>query len=382
MSLALPYIVLFLSLFICGLYQDHIKDIKYKTYFSIVAVVIFFFFFGFRGFIAGDWTIYYEFFKRCTFDDVVNYSLKEGDFEPGFTLLCFICKTIYNDYFFFQFIVALIDTVLLVRFLRKAVDNIPYALILYITFNGFIISTDLLRNSIAIMIFLNSLVFIKERKIIPYMLLCTLALTFHTSSLFFYPLYFFFNKRCNKWLYLILFIISNIVFILHISIVPSILGFLGDGGDLENKIIAYTELLNESKTLSIGYLERLFTGFLLFIYYSKLKELRNDNAIYFNGIVTYLILSLLLSEFQVLSERITYLFSFGYWVTWLDLSKCFKYDNNRRLFKVFMIFYCLLRMSITAASSTDFKYENILFRHGSYQEKLYIKNRTGGLKGK
>ena len=365
MSLALPYIVLFLSLFICGLYQDHIKDIKYKTYFSIVAVVIFFFFFGFRGFIAGDWTIYYEFFKRCTFDDVVNYS-----------------KSIYNEYFFFQFTVAFIDTILLVRFLRRAVDNIPYALILYVTFNGFIISTDLLRNSIAIMIFLNSIEYIKERKIIPYMILCTLALTFHTSSLLFYPLYFFFNKRCNKWIYIVLFIISNIIFLLHISVLPSIVGLLGSGGDLQNKVKAYTELLNDSKTLSIGYIERLFTGILLFLYYNELKELRKDNAMYFNGIVAYLLLSFLLSELQVLSDRITYLFSFGYWVTWLDLSKCFKYDNNRRLFKVFMILYCLLRMSITAASSTDFKYENILFRHGSYQEKLYIKNRTGGLKGK
>lgn len=382
MSLALPYIVLFISLFICGLYQDHVKDVKYKTYFSAVAVAIFFIFFGFRGFVAGDWTIYYEFFKRCSFDDVINYSLKEGDFEPGFTLLCVICKSIYNDYFFFQFIVALIDTILLVRFLGRTVDNLPYALILYVTFNGFIISTDLLRNSIAIMIFLNSIEYIKNRKIIPYMLLCTLALTFHTSSLFFYPLYFFFNKRCNKWIYLILFIVSNLIFLLHISIIPSILGVFGTGGDLQNKVKAYTELLNDSKTLSIGYLERLFTGILLFCYYDELKELRKDNAMYFNGIVTYLLLSFLLSELQVLSDRITYLFSFGYWVTWLDLSKCFKYDNNRRLFKVFMIIYCMLRMSTTTASSTDFKYENILFEHGSYQEKLYIKNRTGGLKGK
>lgn len=381
MSIAYPYLLLLGTLAALGLYTDHVKQEKYKTYLSIAGIVIFFFFFGFRGFIAGDWTVYYPYFQECDISDVVDYSLKEASFEPGFTLLCVICKSIYNDWSFFQIVVSLIDTALLILFFRKTIDNIPYALMIYITFNGIIISTDLMRNSIAIMIFLNSLTYLKERRIIPYMSLCLLALTFHTSSLFYFPLYFFLHKRCNKWIFLVLFIVGNLIFILHVPIVLSIINILGIGGDLQLKVTAYTELMDASKGLSIGYLERLFTGVMIFTYYDKLKEVRPDNAVYFNGLALYLILFLLLSEFQVLSERITMLFSYGYWVIWMDLAKCFYHDNNRRLYKIFVVAYCLLRTYGSVSSSTDFIYDNILFNHQSYEERLYIKNRKGGLKG-
>lgn len=381
MSIAYPYLLLLGTLAALGLYTDHVKQEKYKTYLSIAGIVIFFFFFGFRGFIAGDWTVYYPYFQECDISDVIDYSLKEASFEPGFTLLCVICKSIYNDWSFFQIVVSLIDTALLILFFRKTIDNIPYALMIYITFNGIIISTDLMRNSIAIMIFLNSLTYLKERRGIPYMSLCLLALTFHTSSLFYFPLYFFLHKRCNKWIFLVLFIVGNLIFILHVPIVLSIINILGIGGDLQLKVTAYTELMDASKGLSVGYLERLFTGAMIFSYYDKLKEVRPDNAVYFNGLALYLILFLLLSEFQVLSERITMLFSYGYWIIWMDLAKCFYHDNNRRLYKIFVVAYCLLRTYGSVSSSTDFIYDNILFNHQNYEERLYIKNRKGGLKG-
>lgn len=381
MSIAYPYLLLLATLAILGLYSDHVKQEKHKIYLTVVGIVIFFFFFGFRGFIAGDWTVYYPFFKECDINNVLNYSLKNADFEPGFTLLCVVCKSIYNDWSFFQIVVSIIDTTLLIIFLRKTIDNIPYGLMIYITFNGIIISTDLMRNSIAIMIFINSLHFIKERRIIPYMGLCLLALTFHTSSLLFFPLYFFFHKRCNKWIFLFLFIIGNIIFILHIPVVLTIIKILGIGGDLQTKVTAYTELMDASKGLSIGYIERLFTGLIIFIYYDKLKKIRPDNAVYFNGLAIYLIMFLIFSEFQVLSERITLLFSYGYWVVWMDLMKCFYHDNNRRLFKMFVVAYCLLRTYGSVSSSTDFIYDNILINHKSYEERLYIKNRKGGLQG-
>lgn len=380
MEIAFPYITLLLFFFFCGLYLDHVKSEKDKLLLNLVVVLVFFGFFGFRGFIAGDWTNYYPFFQHCKYSDILHFNLLQGSFEPGFTFLCALCKSIYNNWFFFQFVVSLIDTILLVRFLNHASVNIPYALMLYITFNGFTMSTDLMRNSIAIMIFINALDFIQQRKIIPYMICCLIALMFHTSAFFFFPLYFFFHIRLNRWIYLILFIIANIVFLLHIPIVPTILSIIGTGGDMQNKIKAYTEVMTESKVLSIGYLERLFSGLMLFIYYDKLLEIRRGNALYFNGLATYILLSFFLSQFQILSERITYLFSYGYWVVWLDFAKCFKYDNNRRLYKTFMVAYCIIRMFNSVKTSSDFKYDNILFDSKSYQERLYIKNTTGGLK--
>ena len=49
------------------------------------------------------------------------------------------------------------------------------------------------------------------------------------------------------------------------------------------KIESYTSgNLDEMKTLSIGYLERLFTGIMIFCYYDKLYELREENKVFIN----------------------------------------------------------------------------------------------------
>ena len=67
--------------------------------------------------------------------------------------------------------------------------------ILYLCFGGIIMSTNLMRNTIAIMIFINAIKYIDERKPIQFFLLCILAITFHLSALMYLPTYFFLHKE-------------------------------------------------------------------------------------------------------------------------------------------------------------------------------------------
>ena len=215
----LPYVLLIAFLSGCSIIYYNQESEIIKKRITIIAIAVFFIFFAFRGFILSDWIIYYSYFYNCSFYDITEYTFGSSiHWEPGFTLLNLICKSIFKNYFFFQFVVSAIDTCLLIIFFRKYIKNIPLALTLYLTFEGLVISTNLMRNSIAICIFLNAIPYLFKRKALPYFFLCGLSLSFHISSLLYFPLYFFFHRKLNKWIFLIIFIACNIVYLTHISI--------------------------------------------------------------------------------------------------------------------------------------------------------------------
>lgn len=373
---ALPYILLIFLLGVAAFLYDNTADGTRKKNIVIVSVAVFFIFFGFRGFILSDWINYYPFFYSSSFYDIEDYQFGAPDsWEPGFTLLNLLCKAIFDDYFFFQFVCCLLDTALLLNFFRKRVSNIPFALMLYIVFEGLVLSTNLMRNSIAIFLFLNALPYLEKRQPLQYFGICLLAATFHTTALLFLPLYFLFKVPINKWVFLGIFVACNIVYICHVSIFLNLATMLGLDEQFAGRIKIYTDYFSKASTFSIGYLERLFTGALVFLYFDKLKEVRKENVVFINALILYFIVFFCFSEFQVLSRRFSYLFVFSYWILWIDLVKCFAIENNKKLFVGFVFVYCLLRIG-GSTYLPDFKYENILFGSSSYQERLYMHNKT------
>ena len=382
MIYSLPYVSLILLFcFFSIYYLNNTENETKKRVISVTCVLVFVLFFGFRGFICDDWILYYPAFQKCTSEyvnfNVFSYNAK-WDFEPGFTLLMCLCKGIVDDFHFFVLICTLINVLLLLKFFRSRIDNIPFGVIVFLRVGGYVMSTNLMRNSIAILIFVNSLVFLEKRKPLQYFGLCLLALGFHISSLIYFPLYFLLNWRYNKWIYLILFIAGNVVFLFHIPVFLKIASlFLGGAeGQLQVMLESYTSgNLAEMKTLSIGYLERLFTGILIFCYYNKLMEVRSENNVFINAYICYILTSFLFSEFSEISLRMSYLFIFSYWILWHDLIKCFAIRNNRRLFLSFIFFYFVVKM-IGSTSMITSSYDNVLFGAKSYEERLYIHNRN------
>ena len=373
---SLPYILLVFSLGLLAYAYHCGEEPRSKQQIKYAAVGIFVIFFGFRGFILSDWIIYYPFFKECDARDLYDYNfVTSKGFEPGFTLLTIICKSIVDDFHFYTFVLCVINTALLVRFFSKHSDNIPLALMLYVVFEGLVISTNLMRNSIAIFIFLNALDYIRDRRPLPYFLLCGLATTFHISSVIFFPLYFVLHRSISKWGFLAVFIVSNIVFLSHFSIIELVFGLLGIDDSVSMKVRAYTEIYDKSSQISVGYIERLMTGLLVFLYYDELKEKREGNIMFINMILAYISIYLLLSEFEILAKRICALFACGYWIIWADLIRSFAIVNNRRLFASFVFLYCLLRIN-NLTQLPDFEYDNVLTGIKSYNERLYIHNKT------
>lgn len=375
MSNSLPYIILITVFCSFAFIFERTENNLTKTKIQYCSIGIFLIFFGLRGFILSDWINYYEYFYNCDLSYIFEWTSTQGATEPGFTLLCLIVKFIWKDFHFFVLICCIIDTLLLLKFFHKRIQNIPLALAIYICFEGLLISTNFMRNSIAILLFLNAIDYIEQRDAKKYFLCIAIAISFHASALLYIPLYFFLHKKCNKWLYLSIFIFCNVVFIGKISLVSTTLNILGIDDSLSMKVRAYTEIYDKSTKISIGYLERLLTGSLIFCYYNKLIEVRKENIVFINAAIAYFMCFFLLSEFEILSKRLCALFAFGYWMLWMDLLKCFNIENNKKLFAVFISLYCILKIG-SSTMLPDFKYENLLFGIQSYQERLYYHNRT------
>lgn len=379
MIYSIPYILLIIIFGCIAIYYQTIDNKEIRQYLIAGCFIIYLFFFGFRGFIGTDWTGYYPAFDSCSSSYLyINpFTMIDGwRIEPGFTLLMFLSKSILPSYDFFIFICCLINEILLFKFLSKRTDNIPLTLIIFLCMGGFIMQVNLLRNSIAILLFINSLEYIEKKEPIKYYSICVLAISMHLSALLFLPLYFILNHKCNKWVYLVIFAIGNAILLLHIKTITPVLSMIVGEDKIAKMLDAYTQGVYEDANfkISIGYIERLLTGTLVFLYYDKLIEIREDNKLFINSFIAYISMFFFLSEFSVMSERMANLFSYSYWILWPDLMKCFNFKNNKNLFIAFISIYSIFKI-IGMTSSQELEYDNIIFGAQSYQERLYQYNR-------
>lgn len=373
MIYSIPYVLLIVFLGLLAVFYERFKDdANVSMRINIIGIASFFIFFGFRGFVFHDWTSYYYEFDTIDVYKLSTYQIGNiKEHEPGWLLLNIICKSIYDSYHLLIFVVTAIDVVLFHRFLRKYTDNILLSMVIYLAFGGFASMCNLLRNTLSIMIFVNALPFLEKRKPLPYFLLCIAAFSFHYSSIFYFPLYFFLHRRVNKYVYLAIVIVCNIVFVLHVPILLSLVRVFHIGGDfLEKKLEVYTETTG-SRGIGLGFLERFLTAILIFCYYEKLTTRRKVNQLFINAFLIYLTVFSALSEFDEIAKRFSILFLFSYWILWPEIRKCFYFPNNRLLFNCFLGLYCVLKI-MTTVNHVVMEYDNILLGGiKSYQERKY-----------
>ena len=379
MEYAVPYVLLICLYGILALWYHLTGDATKRAIILLLCSTIFLFFFGFRGFCFYDWNAYYPAFQSIP-TNLGTVLFNETWYEPGFTTLIVVCKSIYNNYHFFIFVCTCINTILLTRFLFHYIDNIPLGFIIYLCMGGITISTDLLRNAISIMLFINAIEYIIERRPVYYFGVCILALSFHLSSIFFFQLYFILNRNWGYWTYLALFCVGNAILLFQIPVFKSIISFISIFLDETTRehIDEYTRLLpSASFQISIGYLERLLTGLLVFLYYNRLQEVRGS-TIFINCLLIYFTMFFVFSEFKTISLRLSTLFAFAYIPIWTDLIKCISIKFNRMLFIAFICVYSLFKI-LNSTNGIIYDYDNVLWGADSFnvRQVIFKKNYDG-----
>lgn len=383
MTYALPYVLVLVFFAAMALIYAQRCDIEEDKALcnSIVSLSIgvFFVFFAFRGYAYTDWASYSQTYKDVSWNDIYSIiSDKQSAVihEPGFTLLMCICRLFSDEYAFLVAIITTIDTLLLIRFLRHwNIKNVPFVLMLFVAFQGVTIVFNLLRNQIAIFIFINLIEYIVEKKPQKYYLGCLLALCFHSSSALYFPLYLFAGRKLNKWVFLLTFLLFFSFFMSKISLVSTVISLLNVDGVVSEKIVAYTEMFGGERIFSItGTIEKFSLVGLIFLFYDRLTE-KKRNIILINCLLINYFFYFMFAEFQMMSYRMFLLFEFPYWILWIEILNLIEIPNNKRLVAMFVFTLCFY-IQINDYIEPVQEYDNLLFGGKSQAERLRIREQT------
>lgn len=388
-SYSIPYLLFLLYLAALAFMEFRAlkfeRDIKFIRWAAIGGFV---FFFGLRGFVFSDWALYYPMFDKIqtlwdggltsvlsqdfTEDFETDVSYGKTGMEMGFIYFTVFFKSLIPNYFAWVFFNVVIDIILLNIFIKRYSPYYVLSIILFLIFGGILIECNLMRNIKSILLFLISLKYLQERKIIPYMALNLLGVLFHTSAILFFPLYFFLHKECPRWLMWTIFIVGNVLTLLQISYLePLMLSFadvIGGRLGVQIKIYLASDLYSQAYGLSIGYLERVLTFLFLIFFQKKLIDRKSHNKIFINAYILYFIVFFFFSEIMVAVERLSYLFVFAYWIIYPELLALVE-DVVRKLFLFLVLtFFCALKL-ISMNSVVFSKYDNLLFGIESFEER-------------
>ncbi len=144
-----------------------------------------FLFLGLRYNFGNDYVTYLELFKTVKENPEVAFDEKMYIFyEPGWMILNWVCRPI--GFFGMTIVLAFFYSFTVYRVIKKYVPDRYYWLaVFFVIFNsGFLlVHSTAMRQTVAILIFLWSIDFIINKKIIAFILCIILAATFHYTSL-------------------------------------------------------------------------------------------------------------------------------------------------------------------------------------------------------
>lgn len=389
-SYSTPYLILIVIFFLLFLWENRVrKNDGNITVIRYLCMLVFLVFFGFRGYMDTDFVVYYPIYESApTLSDTngvikffthvtEDYLLKV---EPGFKVFVVLLKSISEDYFFLQIISSLIDVIFLNYFFKKYSPQYVLGFILFLIFSGLIIEFNLIRNSKTIFLFIYSLQFIKERNPLKYFICNGIGLFFHSSAIFYFPLYFFLHKKIPHQFVWGAFIIGNVLYLGQIKFITPVVIALGNlvGGVYSLMAETYSEnsLYSSGYGITMGYVEKVLTFILFYRLYNKIGEFIKDEKvlnIFYNLFFIFIVTYLFLSEYSVLIDRMTTLFVMSNWIlypyVYAVLEKMFK-----MVFTLILLMFGLYKM-YNSNNNIIRKYENILWNKPTITRAYYIINK-------
>lgn len=368
----IPYMEVFGFLLLGGAVDVFGKNERKKHMLFVFSIILLIGFLGLRGFIGWDWWAYYPSYNN----------LPNGfNYEIGYEIWSNIFYKIGLSYHHFTFINTVADILILAYVLKKYSKYPIFSMFLFLAVQGLSFEVDLLRNAKAVLLFIISIQFIKERKLIPFLILNILGMTFHMSSVIYLPMYFILNRNYSRKIVFPLIILGNIYYLFDTKLFIHILEYMSSvlPAAVGGKITSYLSIIPQNYKLPVGtlYFERLVTFIMVFFFLHKEKNHREKENPYSlimeNSFYIFYLIFLFTSEFFIASTRIGILFIYANWFLWGDIIENLR--DTKIKAAVFLI--AVLIGGNRIYNHFDFngnkilyRYENIITDHKSYEEKM------------
>lgn len=350
------YIInLFMTTFIN--YLSRLSKNKYMS-FALTGMAVLFagIIAGFRDTVGTDFQAYEDWFNYYL---TAPFTIKDPN--PGFNLMIKVVQFFTSNSQGLFFISALITYALVMDFIRKNTELYDLGFYLFITLYLYYSSLNIMRQWIAISIFLFSIQFIYQKKFIKYTFCIFVAASFHMTAILFIPLYFITKLKPN---------LKNIMVLIAAGVFAgsqfkNIIIFIGRNIKFINTS-KYIDYFNTSFATSGGggwaYFAIVFMIFLLMMIYRKkyIEEIENG-AIHIILICIVMVLSLFVPFNMIFSRIQLYLMP----MTLISLPNIVKLmDSKGRVLVAFVILsFGLLYMyrALLINGGEPLPYQSVLF---------------------
>ena len=157
------------------------KDVLYKLLLILVIVASAF------GYMLGSDCPYYQSVFEDEIPTVWKFNFRafnsiDSSFNFGFTLFMSLCKSIVPSFYFFKLVYACILNITIFSFFKKNTNKLFMALLFYFMQNALYFNFEILREALAICVFIWSIPYFENKKWGKYLLFCALAFSFHVSA--------------------------------------------------------------------------------------------------------------------------------------------------------------------------------------------------------
>lgn len=289
------------------------------------------------------------------------YDYESYIFEPGYNYLCLFAHEHHLGVQFIFFIMALLTYMFIYLFLERIkeldIRYAPAAIMLY--FLTFSIVCNVMRECLAASVFLYSYYFIKDRKLLHYLLLIAFAALFHYSILICVPLYWILVKKIPLRFYVLAYALSFIFcFVQMEQLVSYFIPFFED----YKRWMMYMD----SDKYSSGYFS---LGILLeLLFYASIFFICVKNKVYDRNFLIFnlIFISCVLMNMKVGSPLMTRVGMLFQWFTYVAIPLMIKCESNVKLRYLYIrgyIFYfaiTFVQYAVFDNNSYMYPYKSVL----------------------
>lgn len=364
MGYSTPYIVLYIIFALLSVLSFLFKRESAHKQLAVLSMIVFVVFFCFRGYVQTDTINYYSLFERLP--NIFKGILYEPNYDKGFLVYMGVIKSFGFNYNHFIAISSFVDLILLTILFRQyfSYQYYPFFIFLFLVFSGLDYGFNLMRNIKAVLLFLISVKYIYSRNIGKFLILNLIGLSFHWSSIIFFPLYFFLHKKMSLRTLCILFFVGISVYISMPYLLNPVLRFIANifhGNKLSERINIYLEINRYAVSKAFGLMDIVTITWyaLILITYNKIKKVSSDTICFINLFVIYFIFCCMSSGMILFRQRVAVLFEPTCWLLFIWLLKSQNYRNKIFIFSIIVIYGTLLTFRRTK-NDILFKYDNII----------------------
>lgn len=319
----ISFMIFFLGIFCYSPYvsnSNNKNEIRFLISFFVYLLVVFFI--GFRFESGGpDWIAYKQFFdyiEPVTKIYTSNYwqNLSSHGFEPLFKIYASIIKAFSSNYIYLNLLSAVISFYVLFKFYHKATIYPIIAIFLYFCSYSLLGDMTVVRQILAVSIFIFSLDDVKDRNFFSFSIKISFAILFHYSAFililfyFVYPLLNYRRFTCiSAFLLIFLFIFFGGFTTVLIKSLSFVFSF---NSALTFKLTQYLKEASAAETtLGVGFFERSILFIACILFKDKIiKRFDGYGSLIINLFMFNYLISLVFLDFSAFYLRFRYYFVF------------------------------------------------------------------------